>query len=95
MSEAIETYPPRSCSPVIPCLLPVHAPFSHPALGDMWITRVTPTHISFEMLVGPRRFGRFKYSHAEFISGKENAHALAEERSDDSRQRVVGGKVDR
>jgi hypothetical protein len=26
---------------------------------------------------------------------KHNAHALAEERSDDSQQRVVGGKVDR
>ena len=25
----------------------------------------------------------------------QNAHALAEERSDDSQQRVVGGKVDR
>jgi hypothetical protein len=26
---------------------------------------------------------------------RSNAHALAEERSDDSQQRVVGGKVDR
>jgi len=28
-------------------------------------------------------------------SHQANAHALAEERSDDSQQRVVGGKVDR
>jgi hypothetical protein len=30
-----------------------------------------------------------------FLQSVANAHALAEERSDDSQQRVVGGKVDR
>jgi hypothetical protein len=40
-------------------------------------------------LESPCRVGKAR----EFLESLPNAHALAEERSDDSQQRVVGGKV--
>jgi uncharacterized membrane protein len=50
--------------------LRVDAPFAHPVLGEIWITKRTPTHVSFYMQTSPRRFGRFKVTIEEFETGR-------------------------
>ncbi len=51
--------------------LKTDATFKHPKMPEVWITKITATHVSFEAQVGPRRFARVKWNHAEFIEGKE------------------------
>jgi hypothetical protein len=49
------------------------AVFKHPRMPEVWITKITRSHVSFEAQVGPRRFARIKWSHEEFVLGKEGA----------------------
>lgn len=53
-----------------PSTVRLDAPFYHPVLGPMWITKKTATHISFYMQSGERKFGRFKIRWSEFETGQ-------------------------
>ena len=50
----------------------INAPFEHPVLGPMWITKKSKTHVSFYAQYGARRFSRVKLSLQEFRTGNIN-----------------------
>lgn len=54
-----------------------HAPFSHPKIGDVWIDKLTPTHVSYTAFAGETptgtRLAKVKWSRAEFEAGQEAA----------------------
>jgi hypothetical protein len=69
---------PGSESAVDMSLVPEDGLYTHPTIRlwdgghEIWISRKTPTHISFTSRQGERTFGRFKWTIAEFMAGREN-----------------------
>jgi hypothetical protein len=51
---------------VVPGLCP------HPAFGEVWVTKITDKHISFEAFIKPRTIARFKRSRNEFLEHNES-----------------------
>ena len=70
--------PVGSESAVDMSLVPHEGLYTHPTIRlwdgahEIWISRKTPTHVSFMARQGERSFGRFKWSVAEFMAGREN-----------------------
>jgi hypothetical protein len=70
--------PSGSESAVNMSLVPEDGPYTHPTIRlwdgghEIWISRKTPTHISFTARQGERTFGRFKWTIPEFMAGREN-----------------------
>jgi hypothetical protein len=65
-----------------------------PGEYDLWVNRETMQRLR-RYVDGREWLSDLKTGEYALVQDTPNAHALAEERSDDSQQRVVGGKVDR
>jgi len=39
----------------------------HATFGEVWVTKLTATHISFEAFIKPRTIGRFKQPRDNFL----------------------------
>lgn len=58
--------------------LVVPGPCSHHAFGEVWVTKLTDTHISFEAFIKPRTIGRFKQPRDNFLRHNAEHHARPE-----------------